>query len=1028
MRLLELNSELNVFSFTECFGSGIPPYAILSHTWGADADEVTFNDVVEGNGRSKAGYRKLQFCGEQAKKDNLQYFWVDTCCIDKSNFTELSEAINSMFRWYQNASRCYVFLSDFSIQGKSKGEKDAEFRKSRWFTRGWTLQELIAPRSVEFFSQEGEKFGDKRSLEQELHQITRIAIPALRGSSLSQFSVSERMSWAAERTTKREEDKAYSLLGIFDCHIPLIYGEGERRAFRRLREDIRQSANHQFDEPLNDQPAFLSSPKRSETQHDNVPWIVPFERNPHFTGRDSELANLEKSLFTEGYTTKVAISGLGGVGKTQLALELVYRTKEKHKDCSIIWIPATNMESLYQAYLDVARQLGLSGWEEQEADVNKLVQEYLSEDNAGQWLLVFDNADDIDMWIAKAGSEYGTGSLIDYLPKSRQGSIVFTTRDRKAAVKLAQQNIVEISEMNEEVATRLLQKCLVRPDLVNNDCSKDKTELLAELTYLPLAITQAAAYINENGITLGDYLSLLIDQEERVIELLSEEFEDERRYRNIKNPVATTWLISFEQIRRREPLAANYLSLMSCLDPKDIPQSFLPPGPSRKKETEAIGALNAYSFIIKRPADKALDLHRLVHLAMRGWLQKEGLLAQFSEDVIKRLEEVFPSDDHKNRSIWRLYLPHALFALESHLVDANGKSRINLMWRCGKCLYHDGRWKEAEILFGKVMEARKRLLGPEHLETLSSMAKLASTYLNQGRLAQSEELLLKVMEISKRVLGPEDPNTLTAMTAIAEMYREQGRWSKAAELGKQVIETSKEVLGIDHPITLRTMKTVAGSYMDQWELKRAEELAFKTVERSKRVFGVEHPDTLTIMNILALSIGRQGRWIFAEGLFKQIKQTAQKALGDKHPFTLTVTNNVASAYRNQGRLEEAEKLQLQVLEIRKGLFGEKHPKTLISMNYLVVTYRKQRRLTDAEKMGLQVVETRKEVLGRQHPETLRSMYHLALVLKELNRDQEALKLMEECVQLQTRILGFDHRYTVSSFEELTRWQLEKVDI
>src|ERR1700759_1128834 len=142
MRLLELNSEANVFSLVEFVGSDIPHYAILSHTWGADADEVTFTDIVEGNGKSKPGYRKLEFCAEQAKKDNLRYMWVDTCSIDKSSSAELSEAINSMFRWYQNSSKCYVFLSDFSIQGKSKEDKNAEFRKSRWFTRGWTLQEL----------------------------------------------------------------------------------------------------------------------------------------------------------------------------------------------------------------------------------------------------------------------------------------------------------------------------------------------------------------------------------------------------------------------------------------------------------------------------------------------------------------------------------------------------------------------------------------------------------------------------------------------------------------------------------------------------------------------------------------------------------------------------------------------------------------------------------------------------------------------------------------------------------------------
>ena len=439
--------------------------------------------------------------------------------------------------------------------------------------------------------------------------------------------------------------------------------------------------------------------------------------------------------------------GLGGVGKTQLVLELIYRIREKHKNCLVIWIPATNIESLHQAYVDVVRQLSIPGWEEDKADVKRLVQGYLSKESAGRWLLVFDNADDINMWMAKPESVLGSGRLIEYLPTSNQGCIVFTTRDRKTAVKLAHQNVVEVPKMNEEVAKQLLQKYLVNLDLTKNQL--DTESLLAQLTYLPLAIVQAAAYINENRITLADYLSLLADQEEEVIDLLSEEFEDDGRYHNVKNPVATTWLISFDQIRHRDPLAADYLSFMACIDPKDIPQSLLPAGASRKKETDAIGTLDAYSFIIRRPADLALDLHRLVHLATRNWLRKEGLITQWTERAISRLEEVFPDHGHKNRSLWRTYLPHARYALLSDLVDKNSETRMNLMWRFGMCLYSDGRYNEAEISFMEVEERRKKVLGAEHPSTLTSMANLASTYRNQGRWKEAEELEVQVMETSR---------------------------------------------------------------------------------------------------------------------------------------------------------------------------------------------------------------------------------------------------------------------------------------
>jgi hypothetical protein len=244
MRLLERDTD-GELSLTKYFVSGnTPQYAILSHTWGADTEEVTFRDIMDSTGKSKAGYTKIRFCGEQAARDGLQYFWVDTCCIDKSNSTELSEAINSMFRWYRNATKCYVYLSDVSMPAINADDRfkqlpwELALRRSKWFTRGWTLQELIAPPSVEFFSKNWEQLGNKTSLKRHVHEITGIPVTALEGGLLSDFSVIERMSWAGKRQTARGEDMAYSLLGIFDVHMPLIYGEGRENALRRLREEI----------------------------------------------------------------------------------------------------------------------------------------------------------------------------------------------------------------------------------------------------------------------------------------------------------------------------------------------------------------------------------------------------------------------------------------------------------------------------------------------------------------------------------------------------------------------------------------------------------------------------------------------------------------------------------------------------------------------------------------------------------------------------------------------------------------------
>jgi heterokaryon incompatibility protein (HET) len=249
MRLLKFNNTGEV-SLTEdlLVSDDIPRYAILSHTWGIHTEEVSFKDMMDGTGKTKPGYDKICFCREQARRDGLQYFWIDTCCIDKSSSTELQEAINAMFCWYRDAAKCYVYLADVSrpaldADGKSNQLLwESTFKKSRWLTRGWTLQELVAPASAEFFSKEGEHLGNKKSLERHIHDVTGIPVKALRGSSLSDFSVPERMSWVEKRETTRNEDKAYSLLGIFDIHMPLIYSEGREKAFKRLREEIDKSS------------------------------------------------------------------------------------------------------------------------------------------------------------------------------------------------------------------------------------------------------------------------------------------------------------------------------------------------------------------------------------------------------------------------------------------------------------------------------------------------------------------------------------------------------------------------------------------------------------------------------------------------------------------------------------------------------------------------------------------------------------------------------------------------------------------
>lgn len=243
MRLIEIDRSGQLGFST---ASSTPPYAILSHTWGPDHEEVSYQDMLVGGGKDKGGNKKLAFCALQAQQDGLSHIWIDTCCINKTDSVELSEAINSMFRFYANAEKCYVYLPDVRPIDYSKQEPDGwmqDLASSRWFTRGWTLQELLAPRTVEFFAEDGSRIGTRDSLEQRIVDITQIPAEVLRGRPFPRFTIDERFKWQVGRQTKKEEDSVYSLLGIFGVFLPIIYGEGRKHARKRLNGEIEAASS-----------------------------------------------------------------------------------------------------------------------------------------------------------------------------------------------------------------------------------------------------------------------------------------------------------------------------------------------------------------------------------------------------------------------------------------------------------------------------------------------------------------------------------------------------------------------------------------------------------------------------------------------------------------------------------------------------------------------------------------------------------------------------------------------------------------
>jgi Cdc6-like AAA superfamily ATPase len=782
MRLLHFDA-LRKLVLTDFRGKTIPPYAILSHRW--TDSEILIEDVLSGTYKEREeGYRKLAFCAKQAAQDKLQYFWIDTCCIDRWNKSERSKAINSMFRWYKNATRCYVFLPDVSVPDASelvqRSDWEASFRASAWFTRGWTLQELLAPVSVEFFSCEGHGLGDKASLDELLHNITGIPLAALHNCPLDQFSTSERRRWAENRVTTEEEDIVYCLLGVLGVSMSTTYGEGKERASRRLQAEVEAATT--------------------------APFIIPFSQNESFVGRELQIAEVEAKLFSNSQTTStLAIIGPGGTGKSQLALEVAHRTRQNNKECSVFWIDASDKDSLYQSYAGIAQKLSMLGADDDLADMKQVVERCVAEMSARQCLLIFDNAEDTILR-SSGSSAAETADLAECVPQSKLCSAIFTTTNSDTAQALAPQNVIALQDLTADPALRMLQNHLMRP-LLDTEQHEAK-DLLRELSYLPLAVVQAAACMNATSMTVQEYRAQLDEHKELALGYSTDPSEGKARNSGVTNPVATTLSVSIDQITRSDASAADYLSLAACVDRKDISVNLLEAASPQRRE-DAIKVLDKYALITRRPAESALDVHRLVHRALRERLQVQGRLEHWTQHTITQLLGVFPDYNHSNRSKWRRPLPHTQYALLHSPTDDNDEERLDLARKCASALYSDGRYREAEELEVQVMQTTKRVLGDEHPDTLTSISNLALTYKSQGRWKEAEELQVQVMQTRKRVLGDEHPNTLITMHNLAFSLQSQACHKEAVALMERCFQSRQQILGERHPDTQSSLDALS---------------------------------------------------------------------------------------------------------------------------------------------------------------------------------------------------------------------------
>jgi tetratricopeptide (TPR) repeat protein len=313
--------------------------------------------------------------------------------------------------------------------------------------------------------------------------------------------------------------------------------------------------------------------------------------------------------------------------------------------------------------------------------------------------------------------------------------------------------------------------------------------------------------MNASSMTVQEYRAQLDEHKEVALGYNGDPSEDKAQSSGVTNSVATTLSISMDQITHSDASAADYLSLAACVDRKDISVDLLEAASPQRRE-DAIKVLDRYALVTRRPAESALDVHRLVHQALRKRLQVQGRLQHWTQHSITQLLRVFPDFDHGSRSKWRRLLPHAKHALSHSLAKPEGGDRLTLVQKCALTLYSDGRYNEAEELFVQVMETSSMVLGKEHPVTLTSISNLASTYREQGRWKEAEELEVQVMETRKRVLGDEHPDTLTSMANLAYTLESQSRHKEARALIDLCFQSRRKVLGEQHPATQSSLRAL----------------------------------------------------------------------------------------------------------------------------------------------------------------------------------------------------------------------------
>ncbi len=721
-----------------------------------------------------------------------------------------------------------------------------------------------------------------------------------------------------------------------------------------------------------------------------------------FVGRDEELQKLHQLLQENNQVAIAAIAGMGGLGKTELALQYAMNQRETYKG-GICWLQVKAEDVGVQVVRFARTQLDLNPPEE--FDLPAQVQFCLRNWREGDVLLVVDDVTDYQQ----------VKTYLNGL--SSRFRVLMTTRQLLGA-SIKQ---LPLDVLQPEAALELLQSLLGEtPERIERELDV-ANQLCVWLGYLPLGLELVGRYLaRKQDLSLSEMMGRLEKKrlDERALSKKSKSDDDMTALLGVKAAFELSW----DDLAEDDRLLGCILSLFAAAP---IPWNFVEQCLKEKDEDDLEEIRDEkllYLHLLQRKGEGIYQLHPLLREFFQskftGLEQAEEFKRSLSQVMVAVAQEIPQTPTLEEINAVSLEIPH-LAEVVNHLIQY--VSDEDLILPCvglGRFYEGQGLYTQAEPWRQQCLSTAQDRLGDNHPDVATSLSNLAELYRSQGRYDQAEPLYLQALELFKRLQRDNHPDIVSILNNLAYLYYSQGRYDQAEPLYLQALELFKRLLGDNHPNVASILNNLALLYDSQGRYDQAEPLFLQALALRKRLLGDNHPDIASILNNLALLYDSQGRYDQAEPLYLQALKLFKRLLGDNHPNVAPILNNLAYLYYSQGRYDQAKPLYLQALELCKRLLGDNHPDIASILNNLAGLYYSQRRYDQAEPLLIEALELFKRLLGDHHPSVATSLNNLAGLYYSQRRYDQAEPLLLEALELRKRLLGDNHPHTITVRENL----------